>query len=49
MVVTYRSRLVVVAVAVVLTAMVTSLAGLASAAPNPPGNNGTIKIDDTPL
>jgi hypothetical protein len=47
MVVTYRSRLIVVAVAVVLTAMVTSLAGLASAAPNPPGNNGTIKIDDT--
>ena len=26
-----------------------SLAGLASAAPNPPGNNGTIKIDDTPF
>jgi hypothetical protein len=49
MVVTYRSRLVVVAVAVVLTATVTSLAGLASAAPNPPGNNGTIKIDDTPV
>jgi hypothetical protein len=49
MVVTYRSRLIVVAVAVVLTAMVTSLAGLASAAPNPPGNNGTIKIDDTPF
>ena len=23
-----------------------SLAGLASAAPNPPGNNGTIKLDD---
>jgi len=47
--VTYRSRLIVVAVAVVLTAMVTSLAGLASAAPNPPGNNGTIKLDDTPF
>jgi hypothetical protein len=26
-----------------------SLAGLASAAPNPPGNNGTIKVDDTPF
>jgi hypothetical protein len=26
-----------------------SLAGLASAAPNPPGNNGTIKIDDIPF
>jgi hypothetical protein len=26
-----------------------SLAGLASAAPNPSGNNGTIKIDDTPF
>ena len=46
---TYRSRLIVVAVAVVLTAMLTSLAGLASAAPNPPGNNGTIKLDDTPF
>jgi hypothetical protein len=47
--VTYRSRLIVVAVVVVLTAMVTSLAGLASAAPNPPGNNGTIKVDDAPF
>ena len=36
----------VVAVAVFLTAMVTFLDGLASAGPNPPGNNGTIKIDD---
>ena len=26
-----------------------SLAGLASAGPNPPGNNGTIKLDDTPF
>jgi hypothetical protein len=49
MVVTNRSRLIVVAVAVVLTAMVTSLAGLASATPNPPGNNGTIKVDDAPF
>jgi hypothetical protein len=47
--VSQRSRLVVIAVAVCLMAMVTFLAGLASAAPNPPGNNGTIKIDDTPF
>jgi hypothetical protein len=26
-----------------------ALAGLATAAPNPPGNNGTIKIDDVPF
>jgi hypothetical protein len=39
----------VIAVAVFLTAMVTFLAGLASAGPNPPGNNGTVKIDDTPF
>ena len=45
----YRSRLIVVAVAVVLTAMMTSLAGLASAGPNPPGNNGTVKLDNTPF
>ena len=49
MVVTQRSKLMVIAVAVFLTAMVTFLAGLASAGPNPPGNNGTIKIDDTPF
>jgi hypothetical protein len=48
-VVTQRSKLMVIAVAVFLTAMVTFLAGLASAGPNPPGNNGTIKIDDTPF
>jgi hypothetical protein len=48
-VVTQRSKLMVIAVAVFLAAMVTFLAGLASAAPNPPGNNGTIKIDDTPF
>ena len=46
---TQRSKLMVIAVAVFLTAMVTFLAGLASAGPNPPGNNGTIKLDDTPL
>jgi hypothetical protein len=44
-----RSKLVMIAVAVCLTAMVTFRANLASAAPNPPGNNGTIKIDDTPF
>ena len=49
MVVTQRSKLMVIAVAVFLTAMVTFLAGLASAGPNPPGNNGTIKLDDTPF
>ena len=49
MLVSQRSKLVVIAVAVCLMAMVTFLAGLASAAPNPPGNNGTIKIDDTPF
>jgi hypothetical protein len=26
-----------------------ALAGLATAAPNPPGNNGTIKVDDVPF
>jgi hypothetical protein len=44
-----RSKLVVIAIAVCLTAMVTFLAGLASATPNPPGNNGTVKIDDAPF
>jgi hypothetical protein len=48
-VMTQRSKLMVIAVAVFLTAMVTFLAGLASAGPNPPGNNGTVKIDDTPF
>jgi hypothetical protein len=48
-VVTQRSKLMMIAVAVFLAAMVTFLAGLASAGPNPPGNNGTIKIDDTPF
>jgi hypothetical protein len=31
------------------TAVVLAAAGLASAGPNPPGNNGTVKIDDTPF
>jgi hypothetical protein len=35
--------------AVLALIAVASLANLASAAPNPPGNNGTIKIDDTPF
>jgi hypothetical protein len=48
-VVTQRSKLMMIAVAVFVAAMVTFLAGLASAGPNPPGNNGTIKIDDTPF
>jgi hypothetical protein len=47
--VSQRSKLAVIAVAVCLVAMMTFLAGLASAAPNPPGNNGTIKIDDVPF
>jgi hypothetical protein len=47
--VSQRSKLVVIAVAVCLIAMVTFLAGLASAAPNPPGNNGTVKVDDLPF
>ena len=46
MVVTQRSKLMMIAVAVFVAAMVTFLAGLASAGPNPPGNNGTVKIDD---
>src|ERR687897_729677 len=36
----------------VLAAMVLSMLGvtqLASAGPNPPGNNGTVKIDDIPV
>jgi hypothetical protein len=39
-------------VAVVISMAVVSclaLAGLAAAAPNPPGNNGTIKVDDVPF
>jgi hypothetical protein len=35
--------------AVLALIAVASLANLASAAPNPPGNNGTIKVDDTPF
>jgi hypothetical protein len=38
-----------VAVSLAATAMVLTGAGWASAGPNPPGNNGTIKIDDVPF
>jgi hypothetical protein len=43
-----RSKPLLLAIAMGLL-VAASLAGLASAAPNPPGNNGTIKIDDTPF
>ncbi len=43
-----RSKLLLTAVVIGLIAAA-SLAGWASAAPNPPGNNGTVKIDDTPF
>ena len=44
-----RNKLLAVLVAAALVGLVTLLSGLASAAPNPPGNNGTIKIDDVPF
>jgi hypothetical protein len=45
---TRRGKLSVAAIAVSLaaTAMILTGAGWASAGPNPPGNNGTVKIDD---
>jgi hypothetical protein len=43
-----RSKPLLLAIAMGLL-VAASLAGLASAAPNPPGNNGTIKLDDTPF
>jgi hypothetical protein len=48
---TQRGKLSRVAVAVSLTATALLLtgSGWASATPNPPGNNGTVKIDDTPF
>jgi hypothetical protein len=48
---TQRRRLLVVIAALSAAATATFLAGAgsASAGPNPPGNNGTIKIDDTPF
>src|SRR5215207_1550006 len=44
-----RGRLLGPAMVICVAAMLTFLIGLASATPNPPGNNGTIKIDDTPF
>jgi hypothetical protein len=44
-----RNKLLAVLVAAALVGLVTMLSGLASAGPNPPGNNGTIKIDDVPF
>jgi hypothetical protein len=38
-----------IAIAVFLAALMSFPAGLASAGPNPPGNNGTVKIDGTPF
>ena len=51
MLLTQRRRLLVVIAALSAAATATFLAGAgsASAGPNPPGNNGTIKIDDTPF
>ena len=43
-----RSRPLLVAIAIGLMAAA-SLAGLAAAAPNPPGNNGTVKVDGVPF
>jgi hypothetical protein len=40
---------VIAALSAVATAMFLAGAGSASAGPNPPGNNGTVKIDDTPF
>jgi hypothetical protein len=44
-----RSKLLGAVLAVCVAALLTSLSGLAWAGPNPPGNNGTIKIDGTPF
>ena len=51
MLLTRLSKQLLTAVFVLLaaTAVVLAAAGLASAGPNPPGNNGTVKIDDTPF
>jgi hypothetical protein len=45
----HRTRLLRITVAIILAGSMALLANLASAAPNPPGNNGTIKIDDVPF
>ena len=44
-----RQLLAAVIVLLAATAMVLAAAGQAPAGPNPPGNNGTVKIDDTPF
>ena len=49
MLVARRTKLLAIAAALALAASATLLSGLASAAPNPPGNNGTIKVDREPF
>jgi len=44
-----RTKLLRITAAVILAGGAVLLANLASAAPNPPGNNGTVKIDDVPF
>jgi hypothetical protein len=44
-----RNRLLLALAAATLVLGVQLLGGLAVAAPNPPGNNGTVKIDDIPF
>jgi hypothetical protein len=44
-----RRRLLGPAMVIGMAAMLTFPTGLAWAGPNPPGNNGTVKIDDTPF
>jgi hypothetical protein len=44
-----RTKLLRITAAVILAGGMALLANLASAAPNPPGNNGTVKIDDVPF
>jgi hypothetical protein len=44
-----RGRLLGPLMVICVAAMLTFFTGLASAGPNPPGNNGTVKIDDTPF
>jgi LPXTG-motif cell wall-anchored protein len=48
-VVVRRSRLFVIAVALTVAGGISLLGGIAWAAPNPPGNNGTVKVDDQPF
>jgi len=44
-----RSKLLLIVMAITLLGGAQLLGGFASAAPNPPGNNGTIKVDDVPF